>query len=1535
MTGKRAWWLARRALRWGAFGLLGLVVLLAGVLAWVVGTEQGTRVAVAQVLARYSAAVPGAIVVDRVDGALAGPTCIHGLELVDGESRPLLTIDKTCLDLDLAALTSMTLSSRAVDAEGVTVHVYDVPTWTDLTMTRALQRTKPLPGPDLGFGIEAGLRASDVQVVDHRSRGSRSPGDARLVSDAGIVAQVSGRGTRAHADVGAMWGWVADRRVTVAAGRGAITWQSPTVEVEDMIVVADVGVVTIDRGSFTTTTFEHELALAGTAVSAVEGTPIRVDMVGGGSDTGSVARLEVTAPGRGHLDAGIAATFAGGVRATMTGTAHLDAVPTPVQILATGVIGSTDPAAWVLVQAGQTRVRAGLRNANARAFVDAPGASAQATVRLDEMRPTTAQGEVAVDSLERLAAELQRTFGVSFEPPPGVTARTSITCVPEPRWMCSADGRVARADDHATFAVDLWPEMPLIASVSRLSGEAGGQRVALRRRAAVVAARELVIVDDFTLDVAGGVARIDGRLAKEQSSRLTLDADRIDLGALDRSLLHVGIDGRLDADVDVTGRVDDPSLVASATIERLRYQEQSIGRVSATIRADFDHAAAELEVAGSEDEHLRVFADVPIARTESGVALRPRGNLEASVELDDLELARLSPWLGDDAPTGHVELSVRAAGSVREPVLAAKVSAHHLAVRDVDIGNLELDAVHRDGRLETSLEARVLGGAVVALGEAQVDLALDRGVARLGDQGPHTLSVDLADIDLATVRPWIDDRSVSGIVGGRITVGEHEGKADASLRLLAHDLELQDRALGVAEVVAVLDPKTLEAKVTASGPHVRAIVAELRAPVTTQGLRAVPSVPVDAPLAVRVDLTDVDIEAISRWLESDPASGSIGGTIVAEGTLREPRAQANLVVDRLAAFGGSLGHAQLDAAYDGRHVRADVVQRKGIASTTLSAEVPLTVDLATPNVAWHRDQPHEVRLDTKGLDDETLRMFVELPSDMILTASASGFARGTIDDPTAGIRLRGSVSSSDSISVPVNAEVKLEPDAQSARILLGGGPTGLRVEANTEARLADVLAGRAKLSDVQISARADADALALRDLGSLLPNAVYDPRGTLAIHASLEGTLSGPKVAGSLDLSGGEITVVALNQRLRAMTMHATFDGPDVTLSRFVASSGKGSLSATGEFHIAPNDTRGNLRLAARKLPLVRPGLPVMQVNADIDVDVDGTGELTEVAVRARHGFVDVLEVSPVEAAEPMPDLTGVVYTDKRDERPWRGKRGKGDTESREPWIPRDVDLVVELADPLRIRGGKADMDWDGRVHLRRGGGDPVTEGRFTSRPGGFVELLGNRFEIERGEVTVPGEGDLDPYVDLVAVSEVDGVLVSMMVQGRISRPTLSLSSQPPMDESTLFALLVTGTADDGQADDTELSAKAAGVLAAFNSPALQRQLRDSVGIDSVGVGFGDTVSEPVVSVGKRIGRKVYTTAEYHHNAPEDENDAELKLEYLFTRHWSVETFFGNAAEGGVTLWWRHRFRNVGDRGAAKPEREMAKKTRAEAAGDE
>ena len=232
--------------------------------------------------------------------------------------------------------------------------------------------------------------------------------------------------------------------------------------------------------------------------------------------------------------------------------------------------------------------------------------------------------------------------------------------------------------------------------------------------------------------------------------------------------------------------------------------------------------------------------------------------------------------------------------------------------------------------------------------------------------------------------------------------------------------------------------------------------------------------------------------------------------------------------------------------------------------------------------------------------------------------------------------------------------------------------------------------------------------------------------------------------------------------------------------------------------------------------------------------------------------------------------------------------------------------LSLELADPIAVQGSILDMNWGGEMKVTRDARGGRAEGALASRSGWF-ELLENRFTLESGQVTFPEDG-LDPYLDVTAIAEVDSVRVTAQVYGRASAPIIELRSEPTLDPYQIVGLLITGSAELSESDDAEIQAKAAGLLANFSSPGLRRRLRERTGIDRVGVGFGDDVTQPIVSAGKRLTRKLESEARYHHNAPPGENNVQLGFGYHFAPRWTLETFFGDAAKGGVDVFWRHSF---------------------------
>jgi autotransporter translocation and assembly factor TamB len=235
--------------------------------------------------------------------------------------------------------------------------------------------------------------------------------------------------------------------------------------------------------------------------------------------------------------------------------------------------------------------------------------------------------------------------------------------------------------------------------------------------------------------------------------------------------------------------------------------------------------------------------------------------------------------------------------------------------------------------------------------------------------------------------------------------------------------------------------------------------------------------------------------------------------------------------------------------------------------------------------------------------------------------------------------------------------------------------------------------------------------------------------------------------------------------------------------------------------------------------------------------------------------------------------------------------------------------IKVKLVDPIVFTGPATEMTWSGALAVATGGAaKPVVTGQLRADEGRF-DLLGNRFKIETGEVTLPeGELTIDPFLSVVAATDTPVATVKVTIRGRVSRPQLIFSSEPSMPQQQILTLLLTGSADANEADAQKVLAEAATLLVIAENPALANFVRSATGLDYIGVSFGETTNQPILTVGKHVNKRIYAETSYKHNAPMRQNRVEAKVELEVAPHWAVETYFGDAAVGGVDLFWRKVF---------------------------
>lgn len=723
------------------------------------------------------------------------------------------------------------------------------------------------------------------------------------------------------------------------------------------------------------------------------------------------------------------------------------------------------------------------------------------------------------------------------------------------------------------------------------------------------------------------------------------------------------------------------------------------------------------------------------------------------------------------------------------------------------------------------------------------------------------------------------------------------------------------------------------------------------------------------PHHLDVGIGDLQVGRLASWFgETPPVGGTAFATAELHGGFDAPRVSVDAAVQDFSFEEHYVGDVSLHAGHEGERLEAELVVRHDARrKIAASGMVPMQVDLARGAVRWLEHERHELHVDVDRLDHEFMAAFREFPDaltfDGNLEVDVDGAPRG-FDLSAKG---DGFVAV-DGHRQPFELDGEVHDDVQDLTFVLGDGRIGA-VSLDAHAQLPGVAMyehfsravedrrapGRVSLTQAPLEVKLDARGVELGYFSGLLPPTLYDLRGRLSSTIEVTGELGNPRFSGETSVEKGALTVVPLRQRLRDVAIVLDFDEDGARIEKVRARAGGGKLKADGELHVRGGRLEATVAAVADDIPVLKPGLPRMRVHAEVDGELKVGVKRTDVALKVHDSRVEV-EGTNVAAPDDIPESEDLLFTNLHPEEVLEQYEGilvdeavealEDETHGGADGAGEDGDdtalaaglelervdtgilgfaasmsgaeargrrVAVRIADTVKVRGPSIDMDWDGKIEVQRDGGergDDATNssGHFEAERGNF-ELLGNAFEVTRGRVTIPPGHDMMPYIDLAAKTSVDEYEITAKIKGRATRPEFHLSSVPAADEATIFGMLISGTSDPEEGP--EATQKAASVLAAFSTPTLQRQLNETLRIDKLGLGFGDTASQPVLTVGKHLSDDVYVETSYQFGAdPADptENQAEVLLRYGFAPHWNLQTQFGDAPAGSVGVYWRKSF---------------------------
>jgi hypothetical protein len=934
-------------------------------------------------------------------------------------------------------------------------------------------------------------------------------------------------------------------------------------------------------------------------------------------------------------------------------------------------------------------------------------------------------------------------------------------------------------------------------------------------------------------------------LARLENTQVTLRLQDVGSPAVERLAgLATGVTGRLDADVEARGDLRDPARLQGRVrlgARDVRFPDRLAVLGSGTIAAE-----------GSADrgtfDLTRGVAEWPGLRLDA----QGQGDLEGARALSLKaagELGRLAPLLDGVPVAGDATLEGTLTGRWRDPRLTGR-----LEVRSPLVADYRADHVAASFAL-TQRSLR-LDPATVRLGQGRLT-----ATGNLTWPGSATLEVPPARVVSVDLVARTQDMRLEDIAALLPPAARGSGAVAVTVKL---DGTLSAwRAVGQAESASLrwasvppVNNASASFEVTPERLDVRSLRARvLDAPLTAKGhWRWVGTGEVEG------DAGPLDLARIPDLPEGLSISGRGQARVKAAMQQGRVSGTARLSTDKLTVAGFALGRGVADVSSDGVAVRGEVAFPEARVAATGQGRLDGAVVIATRVTAT---------------DVELEPLLRQYRPDLVGTFSGRLSAVATLDVPARDPRAtRGLIQLE-----PVSIEAGGERWEGRGPIVVRREPGRFTLERLELAGRLGAASGTGRLEDGGTLEGTLRGQVPLALLSALRPE-IREASGRLDVDLRIGGTTAKPILLGRGTIAGGLVAVRNTALVLRDMEGNLTLAPSRLRVEELKASVGTGTIRAVGEIGL---DGRA---LGAYQLTVSGRGLggtPVEGLETVWNADLTLVGRGSRSIVRGeahlvRGSYTRDLSILPILLKS--------------------GPRAEPIEWGRE--IALQINL--QLHDNLVVRTPQAQIRAGGRLLLQGTVAHPVILGTIETQDG-RVTFRRNRFILENAVVRFDDPRRINPYLDLRATTRIRTYDVTMWLRGRADDLTIRLSSEPPLPQEDLLALVTLG------ATRSELGSSGALTFAGEAAQLLSRDLLgldpDTPFVDILEFGRSEA-GDNQVRVGKRLDDR--TTVIYSGSFAEG-GKQKLRIEYQVIGPLLLagEQVFSGGVGGDVILRFRFR----------------------------
>jgi translocation and assembly module TamB len=241
------------------------------------------------------------------------------------------------------------------------------------------------------------------------------------------------------------------------------------------------------------------------------------------------------------------------------------------------------------------------------------------------------------------------------------------------------------------------------------------------------------------------------------------------------------------------------------------------------------------------------------------------------------------------------------------------------------------------------------------------------------------------------------------------------------------------------------------------------------------------------------------------------------------------------------------------------------------------------------------------------------------------------------------------------------------------------------------------------------------------------------------------------------------------------------------------------------------------------------------------------------------------------------------------------------------------IDLIAQIHRDTWVKVAGSSAELEGKVHVRKRSGGPVTLVGAINTVRGQIALAGQPLTLQKGEVTFTGSSDIDPSLDIVAQRQLPQYTVSANIGGTAKKPILTLSSDPAMSQADILAVLMfgrpTGQLSGGQ--QASLQTQAATIAGSYAANQIGQSVADALGLQALQF----SVENGMAAVGTYLTQDVFLSASQNvaPQAQQTPGQASQKatISYYLTKHIQIDTSesrsdLGNASE--LNLTWHTQY---------------------------